>query len=392
MSRFEPIQAAKLADDVYALTKIDTLEEAMLILNSKYNGVFAFADNNMLKGKTGGPGFIKCRTAFGFCLIGQGAYKGQAVMLFRGTQYLADWLTNLNVSVSSSSSGRSIHDGFNKSFKSMEAQLMHFMGVLISHNIHTFHCVGHSLGGALATICADWLKTTYGRKPYLYSYGSPRVGLQSFAAFCTSSIGADRIYRAYHKTDIVPCIPTFPFYHTPVSGTDYYLPSPGMIPMAEYHGMDKYIDSVDGKTWEELAGLRAESKNETSIAQWLKEEGVVGVTVTALGWLHQALIFVLKKCMQGAEWLALKAFGNNFTFMDQLSYILMKGINVVEEASSWVLYLIKKIMHILGMVASVKVEDLNVAFIRGVLMHLQQRVNNFTKQALSKTLVDGRAI
>jgi len=392
MNNFNPLQAAKLADDVYALTKIDTLEEAMLVLNKKYHGVFSFADDNMLKGRTGGPGFIKCRTAFGFCLIGNGDYKGQAVIMFRGTQYLADWLTNLNVSVSSSSSGRSIHDGFNKAFKSMETQLMNFMGVIGKHNIHTFHCVGHSLGGALATICADWLKTTYGRKPFLYSYGSPRVGLQSFASFCTSNLGADRIFRAYHKTDIVPCIPIWPFYHTPVSGADYYLPSPGLIPMAEYHGMDKYIDSVDGKTWEELTGLRAESKNETSIAQWLKEKGPVGVTVSALGWLHQAIIYVLKKCMQGAEWLALRAFGNNFTFMDQLSYILTKGINVLEGAASWVLYLVKKIMHILGMITSVKVEDLNLQFIRGVLRNLQERVNQFTRDALSKVLVDGRAI
>jgi len=392
MNNLNPSQAAALADDVYSLTKLDSLKRAMTYMKDEYGDIFDIWSNDVLKGKTGGPGFIKCRTAFGFCLIGKNQFAGQVVILFRGTQYLADWLTNLNVSVSSSSSGRSIHDGFNKSFKSMETQLMSFMGVMNKHNVHTIHCVGHSLGGALATICADWLKSTYGRLPFLYSYGSPRVGLHSFARHMTSSIGADRIFRAYHKTDIVPCIPIWPFYHTPVSGTDYYLPSPGMIPMAKYHGMDKYIDSVEDKTWEELSGLRAESKNDTSIAQWLKEKGAVGVTVSALGWLHQAIIFVLKKCMQGAEWLALRTFGNNFTFMDQLSYILTKGINVLEGAASWVLYLVKKIMHILGMITSVKVEDLNLQFIRGVLRNLQERVNQFTRDALSKVLVDGRAV
>lgn len=392
MNEFPAHFAALTADEVYSLTRYETTNDAINYLNDKYGQVFSFSEDNMLKGKTGGPHFIKCRTAFGFTLLGKGVFKGHAFILFRGTQYLADWLTNLNVSVSSSAAGQSVHDGFNKSFKSMEPHLMKFMSSPAMKDIHTIHCVGHSLGGALATICGEWIKVAYGRAPYIYSFGSPRVGLYSFANYCTSNVGANRIFRAYHKTDIVPCIPTWPFIHTPVSGNDYYLPSPGIIPMPEYHGMEHYKKSVNGKAWSQIVGLRDLAKNDAGIMHWLKEKGVVGVTMSTLEWLGESLKWVLKKCGEGYLWLQTRSFSSNFTFMDQLAYILSKGISLATSVSEWVLHLIKKIMQMLGMVANIKIEDLTVTFMREVLMNMQHRINSFTKDALSKVMVSGRAI
>lgn len=395
MNNFDPDQAAKLADDVYSLTKLNTLEEAMFVLNNKYHGVFKFSENNMLTAKTGGPSIIKCRTAFGFCLLGAKApYIGQAIFVFRGTQYLADWLTNFNVSTSYSLTGQKVHDGFAASFKSMAPQLMQFMASSQMKDVHTIHCVGHSLGGALATICGDWIKSSYGESPFIYSFGSPRVGLYSFAKYCGSNVGANRVFRAYHKTDIVPCIPTWPFYHTPLSeqGRDYYLPSPGTIPMAEYHGMDHYIDSVSGKSWDTLAGLRSLGKDEGRIKRWLTETIPASISMVSINNLSEALSFVLAKCFDGARWILSKSFTNSFTFMDQLAYILDKGINLAGSASIWVLNLIKKIMEMLGMVAQIKIEDLSVKFMREVLVNMQQRINRYTKDAFSKVMVNGRAI
>lgn len=392
MYELNAYQAATLADDVYSLTKLNTLKDAMTFIKKKYNGVFVLSSDDVLIGATGGPGFIKCDTAFGFTLIGCGNYKNQALILFRGTQYLADWLTNLNVSVSSSLTGQSVHDGFAKSFKSMAPHLMTFMGSKEMRGISTIHCVGHSLGGALATICGDWVKSAYRANPYIYSFGSPRVGLESFASYCTSSVGAKRIFRAYHKTDIVPCIPTWPFSHTPVSGRDYFLPSPGLLPMAEYHGMDHYLDSVRGKSWDTLAGLKDIEKNEPGIKHWLKEQGVVGVTMSSISWLTESLKWVLDKCNEGMLWLHMRTFGTSYTFMDQLAYILNKGIDLAKSTSEWVLHLIKKIMQMLGMVANIKLEDLTVKFMRDILMDMQHRINRFTKNAFEKVMVEGRAI
>lgn len=392
MKELNAYQAATLADDVYSLTKLNTLHDAMRFITKKYRGAFTLSTDDVLIGATGGPGFIKCRTAFGFTLIGHGDYKNQALILFRGTQYLADWLTNLNVTVSSSLTGQSVHDGFAQAFKSMAPHLMTFMGSKEMTGISTIHCVGHSLGGALATVCGDWVKSAYGSDPYIYSFGSPRVGLSSFADYCTSSVGAKRIFRAYHKTDIVPCIPTWPFSHTPTSGRDYYLPSPGILPMAEYHGMNHYLDSVRGRSWDTLAGLKEIAKNEPGIMHWLKEKGAVGVTISSIDWLTESLKWVLNKCQEGVLWLHMRTFGTNYTFMDQLAYILSKGISLAASASEWVLHLIKKIMQMLGMVADIKLEDLTVKFMREVLQNMQHRINRFTKDAFSKVMVEGRAI
>jgi len=392
MNEFPVDLAALAAQEAYALTRFNTSEQAIRYLNTEYGEVFTFSQENMLKGRSGGPFFIKCRTAFGFTLLGKGVFEGHAFILFRGTEYLADILTDLNISVSSSSTGKPVHDGFNKSFKSMESQLISFMSSTEMKSVHSIHCIGHSLGGALATVCGDWIQNTYKRKPYIYSFGCPRVGLYGFASRCTSSIGADRIYRAYHKTDIVPCIPPWPFIHTPNTGTDYYLWSPGMIPMGEYHKMKNYVASVTDQTWESISNFNDITRDETSIGNWLKDTSFVGLTMSSLEWLNQALLFVLKKCFDGMAWLISETFSTSFTLIDQLAYILNKGIDLASAVSDWVLYLIKKILQVIGMKDDVEMAELSVKFIRMVLQNLQMRVNRYAKDALSKAMVDGRGI
>lgn len=150
-----PLQSASLAQDIYALTQYNSLEESLIFLNNKYRDAFTFDTNNLLKGKTGGPGIIKCQTAFGFTLIGKGRFEDHIFLLFRGTRYLADWLTNGNTTVSRSACGQPVHDGFNQSFISMRPQLTQFMNALPKGKVPSVHCIGHSLGGALATLCAN---------------------------------------------------------------------------------------------------------------------------------------------------------------------------------------------------------------------------------------------
>ena len=392
MANLNPLLTAELASGVYALTKTDSIDAAIVELNRKFGVAFTFSEETLLKAKTGGPWFIKCQTAFGFTLLGKGQLKGHAFFIFRGTQYLADWLTNLNITASRSSSGQPVHDGFNMSFNTMLPKLAEFMNVVNKSNITHIHCIGHSLGGALATLCADWIQSAHNRKPYIYTYGSPRVGLYGFSSLVTRNLGAERIFRAYHKTDIVPCIPIWPYMHTPNSGQDYFLPSPGLVPMAEYHGMNHYIESVRNKSWSALAALRSEQKSDAGVLQWLKSNSPVAITIPVLEWLNQAVIYVLKKCLNGAAWLISEGFANSFTLMDQLAFILNKGIDLSESVSAIVLDLIRKIMTILGMKKTLKAIDLTRDFIRYILLSLQRKVNQFTQGVLNQILVNGRSI
>lgn len=387
-----PAFAASLSRDVYALTKLPTLDEALTSLNDDYGELFAFSKNNMLKGKTGGPAMIKCRTAFGFCLVGQKSLKGNAIILFRGTQYLADWLTNLNVGVSRSTGSQPVHDGFNQAFKTMKPKLMDFVTSLRAQGITNIHCIGHSLGGALATLCAEWLKTNCGFTPQLYTFGSPRVGLKGFSHSVTRSLGSDGVFRAYHKTDIVPCIPIWPFIHTPDDGTEYFLPSPGLMPGAEYHGMEHYVNSVGSKSWKALAAIKPDKKTDAGVIRWLKEDTIFSSTVSVIEWLNDALLFVLKKCLKGAEWIISSTLGTTLTLTDQLAFILHKGINLAKEISGWVVYLMKKILKFLGYSVEVDAAEMTATFIKATLIKLNQKLNIIASSALNKVLVEGRAV
>ena len=254
---------------------------------------------------------------------------------------MADWLTNLNVSVSASSYGQPVHDGFNKAFKSMNIKLRDFRDSLPG-NVTTIHCIGHSLGGALATICSEWLKKTSNKTIYLYTYGSPRVGLHGFSSTCTTEIGCNNIFRVYHKTDLVPYIPIWPFFHVPLNEQAYYLHSPGGIPYKEYHKMKNYIASVRSSDWTTLKNRQPNRKNEAGIIQWLKQESPLGLTISTIEWLNDALIFVLKKCSDAAANIISRTFSSSFTLMDKIAYILNKGIDLSESISGWVISLVGK--------------------------------------------------
>ena len=50
-------------------------------------------------------------------------------------------------------------------------------------------CVGHSLGGALATVCAVWAPEQYPLAPVsLYTFGQPRVGNDEFVSHLNSVV------------------------------------------------------------------------------------------------------------------------------------------------------------------------------------------------------------
>jgi len=57
MAEFNAYQAAVLADDVYALTKLTSLDQAMSYLKHEHGDVFELANHNVFKAKTEGMGY-----------------------------------------------------------------------------------------------------------------------------------------------------------------------------------------------------------------------------------------------------------------------------------------------------------------------------------------------
>ncbi len=389
-----PKLASNMANDVYDLVKSDSFDFGFEQFKHTYGSIANLDKSNVIKSKTGAVAFIKSRTAFGLCFIGKGSYQGHAFIILRGTKFLADWLTNLNVGVSRSVNGQSVHDGFNQAFKTMQPQLAPFVSGLISNNIHSIHCIGHSLGGALATLCAEHIQLATKRKPYLYTFGAPRVGLRDFADTLSVNLWPENIYRVYHRTDIVPCIPFWPFIHAPTKMSaqyDYYQPSPGDFPSGEYHSMAKYVSTVGGLSWSALRSRRAEMTNNKNIEQWILHQGSVNFSVTNLNWLDKAINYVLAKTISHLGGALTVVSGSTFTLMDRLSYILAKGIDISESLSGLVLGLIVKIMKMLGLNKALTKADMTRGFIRSVFERLNQRIQAYCRRVLDSALVDGRS-
>src|SRR5690554_7927233 len=119
--------------------------------------------------------------------------KKEAFIILRGTRILADLLTDFNAMWSSTSvQGYKIHDGFSQAFKALRPQLEVFVAGFAARGITEVHCIGHSLGGALATLCADYINTNVKKVTYLYTFGSPRVGLTPFSRSLSDQLEPQR--------------------------------------------------------------------------------------------------------------------------------------------------------------------------------------------------------
>ena len=387
----QPAFVASLAMGVYAIAEHGPTEESLQVISKKYADSLGFSPHSLLGGISAGPAIVKCESAMGLCLLGKRHLRGHAVIVFRGTKYLADWLTNMNTSITRSAFNENVHDGFNDAFASMREQLCAFVATLATQKVASVHCVGHSLGGALATLCGEWLNARFGIKARVYTFGSPRVGLKGFSEGVTSRLGSDRIFRLWHKTDIVPYLPIWPFVHVPDEGGDYYLPSPGLLPSADFHFMSRYQLSVRDKSWASLRQVKPWKQSETGVLAWLTKDDPVAPTIGTLHRLDIAFIYVLKKCIPGAQKILSESLGLGATVIDRLAFALHRGITIASDASVWVLRLLKKILLFLGYGARVNLVEVSLRKIKSILMDFHQRLSMAANKVICTANLDGRA-
>ena len=72
---------------------------------------------------------------------------------------------------------------------------------------------GHSLGGAVATLCAVDIKTelpSQGRQLFLYTFGSPRLGNDLWSDYVFGLLPDGTYQRVTHWDDIIPHAPPIP--------------------------------------------------------------------------------------------------------------------------------------------------------------------------------------
>ncbi|TQV66926.1 lipase family protein [Exilibacterium tricleocarpae] len=376
MNALSPMLAATLADEVYGIEDELVRED----LADKYKDDFTISsDSAAFTGESGAFVFIKKESAFGFGALGAKNYPGQALIVIRGTASLYDGLTDLNAGVKRFHTGGLVHQGFYYTFESLFDELQSFL--TSCQQVHTFHCIGHSLGGALATLTAEWLRTQVSGTVNLYTFGSPRVGLELFASQATAGIGADNIYRLNHQTDPVAIVPTWPFYHIPDSNQDYLLASAvSVLPPWKFHMMETYLSSVKNKDWGVLRAQRPPGHMEWAIEQWLQSDEPVGLTTSSIELINASLLFVVRKVIKAAGIVLVGGFSTVFTLLDRLAYLLHNAIDFAGELSFWVVRLITRIMQALGMAVTTAAE-MTAILIRTVFLRLHHEISETVRKA-----------
>jgi triacylglycerol lipase len=158
---------------------------------------------------------IDLLSGFGFVAHGIGSRANELVLVTRGTNFQHnkfDLATNANIGYGIGPRGNVFHRGFLKTFKSYQSQLVNFVSQGGAKRPSTIHCMGHSLGGALANLNACMLRDA-GFNVCLYTIGAPRVGIVSYAQDMTKQITPNQIRRIANPCDPVPMVPLFPYMH-----------------------------------------------------------------------------------------------------------------------------------------------------------------------------------
>jgi len=381
-NELKPLDAAKLALDVYTVN--ENLFSYKLFLKNK---LFASGSQTTLTANVGGKFFLSAKDGFGVCAMGGGDYKGDMFLIFRGTTDAnnnADVVTDGHIGLTRSTTGHVVHVGFNHTFTSMLQQIKTF---LANNKVSgTVHCIGHSLGGAVASLAADWLKKKAGKSVKLYTFGAPRVGTYFFAKSTTESLKVGNIHRVYHQTDPVPMVGMFPYMQAPYNNPGHFISSSELVFSGAAHFMGKYIESVGSKGWGELNGVPEQAYDvDWAIEQWLKSNRFTSAdSHTFLRWAESALIYIMKKILLGFAVVLQGALMGISTLADKLAYILSKGVNLADNVSYWVMRFMHKIMRALGMKAAKTKEELTRGVIRTALLRLMRKNQDNAQRAIRK--------
>ena len=159
----------------------------------------------------------------------------QAILIvFRGTDKTKfnDYLTNLQGAQKKTWNPLgAIHEGFYDAFFTVWGKFFGKTRIfpdLLKQNNRKLWITGHSLGGALAQICAAQSELHDAIPVHsVYTYGQPRVGDKKFADVMYEKMGS-RVFRVVNNKDIIPKVAPFTLGYRHF-GKEYYYDKDGKL-------------------------------------------------------------------------------------------------------------------------------------------------------------------
>lgn len=186
-----------------------------------------FSDDLRFGGLTEKPFLISDNKTDTQCAILRDS--AEIIIVFRGSESSFDWETNLNTRQEraefeqkvireeivaeqeqvypyeeKSDSGALMHRGFIKAYFSVRERIHEYIS---NRELSRVITTGHSLGGALATLCAVDIQYNFSNKVSIegYTFGAPKVGNDGFRQSFNRRVPNN--YRFVHGMDIVPELP-----------------------------------------------------------------------------------------------------------------------------------------------------------------------------------------
>ncbi|KAH8710197.1 Alpha/Beta hydrolase protein [Phaeosphaeriaceae sp. PMI808] len=147
------------------------------------------------------------------------------VVAFRGSTSIDAWRTNFEFDTTDTDicSGCTAHRGFWSSWIDARDRVTPAVKQASTTNpSYRIAVVGHSLGGAIASLAAAQLRN-YGLSVSLYNFGSPRIGGTKISDYISSQPGGN--FRITHWNDPVPKLPLLTMGYVHIS-PEYYINKP----------------------------------------------------------------------------------------------------------------------------------------------------------------------